>query len=33
MALKNFQNIGIKSEFTFSIWNYELKILAKPKVE
>jgi hypothetical protein len=33
MALKKFQCVGIKSEFTFLIWNYELKTLAKPKVK
>jgi hypothetical protein len=33
MALEKFQSINIKSEFTFSIWSYELKIFAKPKVK
>jgi hypothetical protein len=33
MALENSQSISIKSEFTFLISNYELKILAKPKVK
>lgn len=29
MALKNSQNINIESGFTFSIWNYDLKIIGQ----
>ncbi len=32
ISLERFWNIHIKSDLTFSIWNYELVIMAKRKV-
>jgi hypothetical protein len=32
ISLEGFWNIHIKSDLTFSIWNYELVIMAKRKV-
>jgi hypothetical protein len=29
ITLKNFQNIDIENEFTFSIWSYQLRIMAQ----
>jgi hypothetical protein len=29
IPLKNYQNINVESEFTLSIWKYELRVIVK----
>jgi hypothetical protein len=33
ISLKSSQNVNIKSELAFSLWNYELGLIAKKRIE